>query len=99
MTDHFNNKNDKNNKPIQPIQNAGFDSALNALEAFSEIGLTLAPANPDTYMCHIGAKIGGVDVKTAEKIYRFMIDAALDRHCQNDDWDIDFDGSISKFLK
>lgn len=74
-----------------------FDNALNTLEVFSEIGLTLAPANPDSYMCHIGAMVGDVDVKTAEKIYRHMVDAALDRYCQMDDPEIR--EHLPKFLR
>lgn len=59
-----------------------FDKALEMLETFSEIGLTLAPAEATDYMANIGAWAGDVDKETALKIYRFMIDAAIDEHCQ-----------------
>lgn len=58
-----------------------FDYALLLLETFSEIGLTLAPAQPDDHMIKVGAKIGMVEPLIAEKIYRHMLDAALDRFC------------------
>ena len=62
-----------------------FNTALKTLVIFSEIGLTLSPAYPTDHMCHIGAKIGNVDLETAKKIYRFMVDAALDPYSKPED--------------
>lgn len=59
-----------------------FKNALDALEIFSEIGLSLAPAEPDEYMCRLGAKTGNIDEQTARRVYRQMIDCALDRYFQ-----------------
>lgn len=56
------------------------EDALDALETFSELGLSLTPSNPNDYMCHIGARAGNVDLKTAQRIYRFMVDAAMDQY-------------------
>ena len=65
-----------------------FDNALKMLETFSEIGLTLTVAEPNDYMCRIGAKIGDVDQQTARRIYRFMIDAALDEYIDGSQSDL-----------
>ena len=61
------------------------EDALYALETFSELGLSLAPADPTDYMCYIGASVGNADLETAKKIYRVMIDAALDEYCDPQD--------------
>lgn len=52
------------------------ESALAAVAALAEAGLTAVPMKPTTAMLTAGARAGGVSVETAWRIYQAMLSAA-----------------------
>lgn len=56
---------------------SAFEQALQGLDLFKDTSTDIVPMNPTQYMIEVGASAGKIQRKTAEKLFKIMVETSL----------------------